>query len=65
MTSLATRILGAAALALGIADPGWAQAADYPNHPIELVVPYPGGGGTDVLARAFAEAVDASTLPRP
>jgi tripartite-type tricarboxylate transporter receptor subunit TctC len=35
--------------------PAWAQA-DYPSRPIELVVPYAGGGGTDVLARAFAEA---------
>jgi tripartite-type tricarboxylate transporter receptor subunit TctC len=56
MTSLATRILGATALALAALTPAWVQAADYPNHPIELVVPYPGGGGTDVLARAFAEA---------
>jgi tripartite-type tricarboxylate transporter receptor subunit TctC len=55
MTSLASRILGTTALAFGILSPAWA-AADYPNHPIELVVPYPGGGGTDVLARAFAEA---------
>lgn len=42
---------GSAALAL----PGWAQS-EYPNKPIELVVPYAAGGGTDVLARAFAEA---------
>jgi tripartite-type tricarboxylate transporter receptor subunit TctC len=55
MTSLTSRILGAVALALGTLSPAWA-ATDYPNHPIELVVPYPGGGGTDVLARAFAEA---------
>jgi tripartite-type tricarboxylate transporter receptor subunit TctC len=32
-----------------------AQAADYPNHAIELVVPYNAGGGTDALARAFAD----------
>lgn len=32
-----------------------AFAADYPNHPIELVVPYNAGGGTDALARAFAD----------
>jgi tripartite-type tricarboxylate transporter receptor subunit TctC len=31
-------------------------AADYPNKPIELVVPFGAGGGTDVLARVFAEA---------
>ena len=33
-----------------------ARAADYPTHPIELLVPYQPGGGTDALARAFAEA---------
>ena len=31
------------------------HAADYPNHPVELVVPYNAGGGTDALARAFAD----------
>ncbi|MDM0113660.1 tripartite tricarboxylate transporter substrate binding protein [Variovorax sp. J22R133] len=32
-----------------------AAAADYPNHPIEMVVPSSAGGGTDVMARLFAE----------
>jgi tripartite-type tricarboxylate transporter receptor subunit TctC len=32
-----------------------AHAADYPNRPIELIVPFGAGGGTDALARAFAE----------
>ena len=45
-----------AALAAGAFSPAWAQLGDYPNHPIELVVPYGAGGGTDVLARAYAEA---------
>jgi tripartite-type tricarboxylate transporter receptor subunit TctC len=31
-------------------------AADYPSKPIELVVPFGAGGGTDVLARVTAEA---------
>jgi tripartite-type tricarboxylate transporter receptor subunit TctC len=30
-------------------------AADYPDHPITLIVPYAPGGGNDVLARAVAE----------
>lgn len=29
---------------------------DFPSKPIELVVPYAAGGGTDALARAFADA---------
>ncbi|PZQ69210.1 MAG: ABC transporter substrate-binding protein [Variovorax paradoxus] len=44
-----------AALALGATLPAAAQS-DFPNKPIELVVPYQPGGGTDALARAFADA---------
>lgn len=43
----------AAALAAGQAV---AQARDFPSKPIELVVPFQPGGGTDALARAFADA---------
>ena len=31
-------------------------AADYPERPVELVVPWAAGGGTDSMARSFAEA---------
>lgn len=34
-----------------------ASAADYPDHPIHWVVPYPPGGTTDVLARRVAQSV--------
>jgi tripartite-type tricarboxylate transporter receptor subunit TctC len=44
----------AALLALG-AGAVHAQS-DFPNRPIELVVPFAAGGGTDALARSFAEA---------
>ena len=33
-----------------------AQASDYPARPVELIVSAAAGGGTDVLARAFAES---------
>ena len=38
--------------------PVWAQAA-YPSHPIKLVVPYPPGALTDLLARAIGERMAA------
>jgi tripartite-type tricarboxylate transporter receptor subunit TctC len=41
-----------------------AQTPAYPTKPVELVVPYPAGGGTDVLGRAFALAA-LKHLPQP
>ena len=35
----------------------WARAQNYPEQPIKWVVPYPAGGGTDVIARTLAEAM--------
>jgi tripartite-type tricarboxylate transporter receptor subunit TctC len=46
-----------AALSAGMA--AQAQAADYPTKPIRLVVPYPPGGGTDVIARIVQERMQA------
>lgn len=51
----------AASCALSLAT---ANAVDYPNRPIELVVPSSPGGGTDVLARLFAESAK-KYLPQP
>lgn len=41
-------------LALSLAF-GYAQAQDYPAKPIEVIVGYPPGGGTDMIARAVAD----------
>jgi len=35
-----------------------ANAADYPNRPITLVVPYPPGGSTDLAARVYADFLE-------
>ncbi|MGA2892807.1 MAG: tripartite tricarboxylate transporter substrate binding protein [Xanthobacteraceae bacterium] len=39
---------------------GIAVAADYPTRPITLIVPYPAGGGNDVIARLVAAKMSAS-----
>ena len=42
-------------LAFLLAAPLPAAAAEYPSRPIMLVVPYPAGGGNDVIARIVAD----------
>jgi tripartite-type tricarboxylate transporter receptor subunit TctC len=48
----------AALTAVAVAAVGASVSAqsDFPNKPIELVVPFQPGGGTDALARSFADA---------
>ncbi|MEI8152270.1 MAG: tripartite tricarboxylate transporter substrate-binding protein, partial [Hyphomicrobiales bacterium] len=50
----------AAVLAVAELTCGTLAAADYPAHPITLVVPYAAGGGNDVIARIVAERMGAS-----
>lgn len=48
-----TKLMSAAAFAVGLgATAAW---ADYPERPINMVIPYGAGGATDISARTIAE----------
>jgi tripartite-type tricarboxylate transporter receptor subunit TctC len=49
-----TRLALAVLIGLVVVIGGVASAADYPNRPIQLIVPYAAGGATDLWARAIA-----------
>jgi tripartite-type tricarboxylate transporter receptor subunit TctC len=40
---------------LGLAAPYAATAADYPRHPIKIIVPFPAGAGPDQVARMLGQ----------
>jgi tripartite-type tricarboxylate transporter receptor subunit TctC len=58
------RPLRALLLAASIVTAASVGAQDYPNKPIKFVVPYPPGGGTDVVARIVNEPL-ATELGQP
>jgi tripartite-type tricarboxylate transporter receptor subunit TctC len=55
-TTFTRRALAALAASLLLGAGAAHAQADFPNRPIELVVPFQPGGGTDALARSFADA---------
>jgi tripartite-type tricarboxylate transporter receptor subunit TctC len=60
--TVAVRMLGAALLALlPVANAG---AQEYPERPVHLVVPFPPGGGADILARTISQRL-AQALGKP
>src|SRR5215210_8520680 len=58
---VALAIVSALVSALGIFA---AAAADYPNRPIRVVVPWPPGGPTDAVARVLSQEIS-ETLRQP
>jgi len=58
MTDLHRRSALAALAATGLAAPALAQPRRYPDRPVELIVGFPAGGGTDVTARTFARFLE-------
>jgi len=49
-----------AVLLLSTMSTGAAAQQGYPDKPIRLIVPSPAGGGSDVMARAFAQKLAAA-----
>jgi len=57
----AARLAAAALLATFAAAPfAAASAQDYPNHPVTLIVPYPPGGGVDLIGRLVGQRLSAA-----
>ena len=55
MPKFVTKLMTAAALCLALA--AGAAAADYPDRPIRLIIPFPPGGSNDVVGRLIAKTL--------
>ena len=55
--SISRRVVVGGALALGLSASSLANAQSWPAKPIRIVVPYPPGGSSDIIARAISQAL--------
>ena len=53
-----------AALCSVLISSGIAGAQSYPSHPVRMIVPFPPGGGTDLLARVLAQNAEGAFTQR-
>src|SRR5690606_34102235 len=53
-----TILTGLGGLALSLAVAGSALAQSYPNRPVQMIVPWAAGGGTDTVARILAAGLE-------
>ena len=53
--TLSRRRLLAGAVPAALASPAWVGAQTWPARPIRIVVPYPPGGSSDIIARALSQ----------
>ncbi len=62
MRSWKAMFTGAVALlsAAAVLAPAVTRAQSFPNHPIKMIVPFPAGGGADVLARILSKYMNES-----
>src|SRR5260221_9199621 len=58
------RIFGAAVLLLSALTAASDAGAGYPERPVRIIVPFPAGGGADVMARALGQKLGAG-LSKP
>ncbi|MEO8442015.1 MAG: hypothetical protein ABI547_05970, partial [Betaproteobacteria bacterium] len=47
----------AVSIAVALAISGAAQAADYPERAVRVIVTFPAGGGTDIVARMIFQKI--------
>ena len=59
MTRAVVILARVAAVLVVCAFPAFAAAAQYPTRPIRIIIPFPPGGGVDIVARTVAERMSA------